>query len=84
MTKSSKTPSVVQRDATATAGDLSSSPKLQELALLRLPAVLAKYPVSRSHWLAGVRSGKYPAPVRLSERCVAWKASAIQSLIDSL
>ena len=84
MTKYSKTPSVEQRDATATAGDLSHPPKLQESALLRLPAVLSKYPVSRSHWLAGVKSGRYPAPVRLSDRCVAWKASAIQALIDSL
>ena len=76
--------SVEQRNATATDGDLSIPPKLQELALWRLPTVLSKYPVSRSAWWAGVKSGRYPAPVRLSDRCVAWKASAIQALIDSL
>ncbi len=53
-------------------------------ALWRLPTVLAHYPVSRAHWLAGVRDGRFPAPVRLSVRCVAWRASDILSLISSL
>ena len=52
--------------------------------LLRLPEVLKRVPVSRSHWWAGVASGRYPAPVRLSVRCVAWRASSIRALIASL
>ena len=52
-------------------------------ALWRLPTVLANIPVSRSHWLAGVASGRYPAPVRLSTRCVAWKSADIRALIAS-
>ena len=51
-------------------------------ALMRLPAVLEVVPLSRSGWLAGVKAGKFPAPVRLSERVVAWRASDIQALID--
>ena len=51
--------------------------------LLRLPEVLKRVPVSRSHWWAGVASGRYPAPVRLSVRCVAWRASSIRTLIAS-
>ncbi|MCY1558169.1 Prophage CP4-57 regulatory protein (AlpA) [compost metagenome] len=52
--------------------------------LLRLPKVLQRFPVSRSDWYAGVRAGKYPTPVKLSERSVAWRASDIDALIDSL
>jgi prophage regulatory protein len=52
--------------------------------LWRLPVVLKKIPVSRSSWLAGVKAGRYPAPVRISARCVAWKSSSIEALIASL
>jgi len=55
----------------------------QDVALLRLPQVLNLIPVSRSHWWAGVASGRYPAPVKLSTRCVAWKSEQIRALIAS-
>jgi prophage regulatory protein len=41
-------------------------------------------PVSRSSWLAGVKSGKYPQPVKLGERTTAWKAEDIRALIVQL
>lgn len=53
------------------------------LALWRLPKVLAHIPVSRSGWWAGVASGRYPAPVKLSTRCVAWRSADIRALIAS-
>lgn len=69
--------------ATATAG--KSSPRIDpESELWRLPAVLAHVPISRSSWFAGVRSGRYPKPVRLSERRVAWRASDIRSFVAAL
>lgn len=52
--------------------------------LLKLPGVLERFPVSRSAWLAGVKSGRYPSPVRLSARSVAWRAEDIKALIASL
>ncbi|MBC7549131.1 MAG: AlpA family phage regulatory protein [Polaromonas sp.] len=52
-------------------------------ALWRLPTVLAHIPVSRSGWWAGVKEGRYPAPVKLSTRCVAWRSADIRSLIAS-
>lgn len=70
--------------ATTTAGDQTSPPQNLEIALWRLPTVLRHVPVSRSGWWAGVRDGRYPQPVRLSARCVAWRASDIRSLIESL
>lgn len=49
--------------------------------LLRLPEVLALVPVSASTWYAGCKGGRYPAPVRLSARCVAWPAAHIRDLL---
>jgi prophage regulatory protein len=39
-------------------------------------------PVSRSTWWAGVKSGRYPAPVKLGPRITAWRDADIQRLID--
>lgn len=52
--------------------------------LLKLPAVLARTSVSRTKWLAGVKAGIYPSPVRTSPRRVAWRASSISELIRAL
>lgn len=41
-------------------------------------------PVSKSAWWAGVSSGKYPAPVKLSARCTAWRSDDIDRLIQEL
>lgn len=64
------------------AGELPS-PQSPDIALWRLPTVLAHVPVSRSHWWAGVAAGRYPAPVKLSKRCVAWRSAEIRALIAS-
>lgn len=47
----------------------------------RLPQVLAVIPVSKSTWWAGVKSGRYPAPVKLGPRTTAWRVEAIRALI---
>ena len=54
------------------------------MGLLRLPKVLEIIPVSRSSWWAGIKQGRYPAPVRLSARAVAWESEDIKALLDSL
>lgn len=69
-------------NATTPAGALPS-PQNPDIALWRLPTVLAHVPVSRSHWWAGVAEGRYPAPVKLSKRCVAWRSADIRALIAS-
>ena len=53
--------------------------------MLRLADILAPegpIPVSKSTWWAGVKSGRYPKPVKLGERITAWRAEDIQALID--
>lgn len=48
------------------------------------PPVPAVIPVSKSTWWAGVKTGRYPQPVRtLGNRITAWKVEDIRALIAS-
>lgn len=56
---------------------------LPETGFVRLPQILAVFPVSKSTWWAGVASGRYPQPVRtLARRVTAWRVSDIRALIE--
>lgn len=47
-----------------------------------VPPIPAVIPVSKSTWWAGVKSGRYPQPVRtLGQRITAWRAEDIHRLI---
>ncbi len=52
--------------------------------LMRLPQVLARFPISRATWYAGIKSGKFPKPIKLGERASAWRGSEVEALIQSL
>lgn len=56
---------------------------LPDTGYLRLPEVLRRYPVSKSTWWAGVRQGRFPKPVKLGERCTAWRVEDIRALIET-
>ncbi|AKC86308.1 transcriptional regulator [Pseudoxanthomonas suwonensis] len=48
------------------------------------PAVPALIPVSRSTWWAGVKSGRYPQPVRsLGPNITVWRVEDIRALLHS-
>lgn len=51
---------------------------------LRLPEVLALIPVSKSSWWAGVKSGRFPKPVKLGPRMSAWRSVDIADLVSRL
>lgn len=55
---------------------------LPETGYVRLPTVLSVFPIGRSTWWAGVKSGRYPKPVKLSERVTCWRVSDIRALLD--
>jgi predicted DNA-binding transcriptional regulator AlpA len=57
---------------------------IPEIGFIRLPAVLSVIPVSKSTWWAGVKSGRFPKPVKLGENTTAWKAEEIRNLITEL
>jgi prophage regulatory protein len=50
--------------------------------LLRLSEVLQRLPVSKSTWWEGVRTGKYPQPVKLGERITCWRLEDILQLAE--
>lgn len=56
--------------------------QIQPDRLIRLPDVLAIYPVSRSSWYAGIKNGIYPEPEKIGKRSSAWRISAILRLIE--
>lgn len=58
---------------------------LPETGYVRLSQIIPSIiPVSKSTWWAGVKDGRYPRPVKLSERCTAWRVEDIRSLIERL
>lgn len=48
------------------------------------PPVPGLIPISPSSWWAGVKSGRFPRPVKLGPKTTAWRASDIARLIDEL
>jgi prophage regulatory protein len=57
---------------------------IPETGFLRLAQVLEVIPVGKTCWWEGVRSGRYPKPIKLSSRCTAWRAEDIRELINTL
>lgn len=57
---------------------------IPETGFVRLRQVLGVIPIGKTCWWEGVKSGRYPKPVKLSPRCTAWKAEDIRQLIKQL
>jgi predicted DNA-binding transcriptional regulator AlpA len=60
--------------------------QLPHAGFVRLSAILAPQgpiPVGRSTWWAGVKSGRFPKPVKLGPRTTAWKVEDMRKLIES-
>jgi prophage regulatory protein len=65
--------------------------QLPETGFLRLPQIIgdktadppipAVIPIGRSTWWEGVKSGKYPQPVKLGPKTTAWRVEDIRALI---
>jgi hypothetical protein len=49
-----------------------------------VPPIPPLIPVGRTSFLNGVKSGKYPKPVKLGERMTAWRVEDIRALISKL
>ena len=57
---------------------------LPDTALVRLSTILKIIPISKSSWWAGVKSGRYPKSIKISQRTTAWKIEDIRKLINDL
>ncbi len=57
---------------------------IPETGYVRLAQVLTVIPICKSSWWAGVKSGRFPKPVKLTARCTAWKAEDIRDLVKQI
>ena len=55
---------------------------LPEVGFVRLSQVLRVYPVSRSTWWAGVKTGRFPSAVKIGPRTTAWRVDDIRALLN--
>jgi prophage regulatory protein len=58
--------------------------ELPETGFVRLNQILSMIPLGKTCWWEGVKSGRFPKPIKLSTRCTAWRAEDIRALIKSL
>jgi len=56
---------------------------IPETGFIRLSTILQFIPLGKSTWWAGVKSGRFPKPVKLGVRTTAWRAEDIVHLISS-
>ena len=56
--------------------------KLPFEGFIRLREVLRVFPVSKSTWWAGVKTGRYPKAVKLGPHTTAWRVEDIRRLIE--
>ncbi len=48
------------------------------------PPIPGIFPISRTTWWVGIKSGEYPKGIKLSDRTTAWDVRVIRALIESL
>jgi prophage regulatory protein len=71
---------------------MSHDNRLPETGYLRIWQIIgnkktnvpALIPISRTSFLNGVKSGRFPKSVKLGERTVAWRVEDIRKLVMSL
>lgn len=64
---------------------MSDHSELPATGFVRLPSILAPrgpIPVSKSTWWAGIKTGRFPKPVKLGPRITAWRVEDIRALIE--
>lgn len=48
------------------------------------PPIKGILPISRATWLAGVRAGRFPAPVKLGPRITCWRSADVMALTEKI
>lgn len=64
----------------------STKAELPSTGFVRLPAIISPngpIPVSKSTWWAGIKTGRFPKPVKLSDRVTAWRVEDIRAFIEN-
>jgi len=58
--------------------------RLREIIGDRKQGIPGIVPVSKAAWYAGIKEGRYPKPVKLSEKSSAWRSEDIDSLVKRI
>jgi prophage regulatory protein len=61
---------------------MKNNASISEIGFIRLKEVLKIIPVSKSTWWAGVKSGRFPKPVKIGENTTCWKVQDIKALVE--
>ena len=61
------------------ANEPNHSYRLPETGFMRLPAVLAVVPVSKSTLWNWISSSRFPAPMKLGPRTTAWRVEDVRA-----
>ncbi|MBB5866194.1 AlpA family phage regulatory protein [Xanthomonas sp. 3058] len=61
--------------------DFNTAP---DSALIRQPAVLSIIPLGRSTMWARVKSGEFPAPIKVSPGITAWRLGDVRRWLDEV
>ena len=48
------------------------------------PPIAPIIPISKTAWWKGVADGRYPQPIKLSEKVTVWRADEVQKLVDEI
>ena len=54
---------------------------LPDCGLVRLPSILAVYPISRTGLYNKIASGEFPAPLKLGPRTNAWRVEDVRAAL---
>jgi predicted DNA-binding transcriptional regulator AlpA len=63
---------------------MSNTTYFPTAGFVRLSSILAPrgpIPVSKSTWWAGVKSGRYPKPIKLGPKITVWRAEDIRTIL---
>jgi len=64
---------------------MSTNPRQREfLRITEIVGPRGMFPIGKSTWWAGVRSGRYPKPVKLGPGITAWRVEDIEMLKQGL
>lgn len=50
----------------------------------RTPPIPPIIPISKSTWWSGIKTGRFPRPVKLGPRTTAWRVEDIKKLIQTI
>ena len=74
-----------RKDDDVTSAALRAGRSFPEEGFVRVSSILGPngpIPVSKSTWWAGVKSGRFPKPIKLGPRTTVWSVKDIRALID--